>query len=56
MPFLTESKTVDISKKNQPQVLGRSMVSTSVKRNEVSPDDTYNVELLIVVDYAIYER
>jgi hypothetical protein len=37
-------------------VLGRTMVSSSRTRANVAADDTYNVELLLVIDYSIYLR
>ena len=46
---------VDLTAEKLP-VLGRTMVSSSRSRMNVAADDTYNVELLLVIDYSIYLR
>ncbi|XP_052065348.1 uncharacterized protein LOC127705137 [Mytilus californianus] len=55
MPLRMTENIVDISKEKLP-VLGRTVVSSSRSRVNVAADDTYNVELLLVIDHSIYMR
>ncbi|XP_071121050.1 uncharacterized protein [Mytilus edulis] len=55
MPLRMTENILDISKEKLP-VLGRTVVSSSRSRVNVAADDTYNVELLLVIDHSIYMR